>query len=149
MSRCDRCGEMLPDGTRFCPFCGAEQIAVPAEKSEASVHEEPTPKATDTDADVTMPMDADDNWRPFRYERPARTARVHSRSILVGEPALRVLAAWLAAVIVIAVGVFWYVWTGNNASAQATLTLTSIYRSEASLARLAGPAPDFSHFLRL
>lgn len=139
---CDRCGETLPDGIRFCPFCGAEQIAVPAEETDEPVREEP----------ATEPVEIDDGWRPFRYERPARvqrrTTRAQSRSLNVNEPALRVLAIWLAAVIVIAAGVFWYVWTGNDVLAQPSLTLTSTYRSEASLAHLAGPAPDFSRFSR-
>lgn len=146
---CDRCGETLPDGIRFCPFCGAEQIVVPvAETEEDPVREEPA-----AGAETAAPVEIDDGWRPFRYERPARvqrrTTRAQSRSLTVNVPTLRVLAVWLAAVIVIAAGVFWYVWTGNDAPAQPILTATTAYRSEASLAHLAGPAPDFSRFSQL
>lgn len=142
MIKCDSCGEMLPDETRFCPVCGAGPMTAPAETTE----EKPAP---DTDTEAAEPLDADDGWRPLRYERPVRTRRAQSRSTREGEPTLRVLAIWLAAVIVIAAGVFWYIWTGNDAPAQPVLTKAITYRSEASLARLTGLAPDFSRFSRL
>ena len=137
MIPCDSCGEMLLEGSRICPFCGARQIAVPAETTEKK-------PASGTDAETAEAPEADDGWRPFRYERMARTGRRQGRSSRVDAPALRVLAAWLAAVIVIAAGVFWYVWTGNDAPAQPTLTMAAVYQSEASSANPAGLTPDFS-----
>lgn len=157
MMRCDSCGERLPNGTRFCLFCGAEQKPAAAVKIEPASDDKlrSIEAQTDTDPQDAETLEIDDDWRPFRYERPVRKARTQSRSTRAkrrstrsGSPTLRVLVVWLLAAIVMAAGVFWYVWTGNAAPAQPSLTVTSTYRSEVSAVNLAELTPVFSRFSR-
>ena len=60
----------------------------------------------------------DDGWRPYRYQRRAKRTRANSRTRQPDRQTLRLLAGWLAALIVIAGGIFWYIWSEDEPASQ-------------------------------
>lgn len=111
----------MPADAQSCPFCGNSR--------KKSPEEERTPDGLAVEETVAALRDAEaDDWRPNRYERRARRTRAQSRSRQPGRQTLQLLAGWLAALIVIAGGIFWYIWSEDAAAAQpqsAPLTATA------------------------
>lgn len=116
MTACEFCGETIPADARFCPYCGNSR---PAENAAPDGEEHPAdePSGEET-ADTIEDAAEDDGWRPYRYQRRARKTRVNRRARQPDRRTLRLLAGWLAALIVIAGGIFWYIWSENEPAAQ-------------------------------
>ena len=126
MTVCKYCGETIPDNAHFCPYCGngrpAEVTASDSEEqqTEGLPDEEPLTEALSDEETADSVEDAaeDDGWRPYRYQRRAKRTRANSRTRQPDRQTLRLLAGWLAALIVIAGGIFWYIWSENEPAAQ-------------------------------
>ena len=116
MTSCEFCGETIPDDARFCPYCGNGR---PAEDTANDSEEQQTEELPDEEtADSVEDAAEDDGWRPYRYERTIRRTRRESHGRRPDRQTLRLLAGWLAALIVIAGGIFWYIWSENEPAAQ-------------------------------
>jgi len=115
VTECEFCGETIPDDADVCPFCGNN-------RAKAAAEEEPTADERAIEETLAAFQDAetDDDWRPCRYERRPRRSRKGSRSHRSDRQTLQLLAGWLAALIVIAGGIFWYIWSEDEAAAQST-----------------------------
>ena len=126
MTACEFCGETIPDDAHFCPYCGngrpAEVTASDSEEqqTEGLPDEEPLTEALSDEETADSVEDAaeDDGWRPYRYQRRAKRTRANSRTRQPDRQTLRLLAGWLAALIVIAGGIFWYIWSENETASQ-------------------------------
>jgi len=136
VTECEFCGEEIPDDARICPRCGnsrpAEDTASDSEEqqteglpdemrqAEGLPDEEPLTEALSDEETADSVEDAaeDDGWRPYRYRRRAKRTRANSRTRQPDRQTLRLLAGWLAALIVIAGGIFWYIWSENEPAVQ-------------------------------
>lgn len=136
MTACEFCGETIPDDAHFCPYCGhgrpAEVTASDSEEqqteglpgevrqAEGLPDEEPLTEALSDEETADSVEDAaeDDGWRPYRYQRRAKRTRANSRTRQPDRQTLQLLAGWLAALIVIAGGIFWYIWSEDEPATQ-------------------------------
>ncbi len=118
--------EVLPDEVQ-------EAEAVPDEVRQAEVLPDEAQQAealSDEETAVSVEDAAeDDGWRPYRYQRRTRRSRANSRRRQPDQQTLRLLAGWLAALIVIAGGIFWYIWSENETQPQ-TAPLMAVITAE-------------------
>ena len=147
MTVCKYCGETIPDDAHFCPYCGNGR---PAEVTASDSEEQQTEELPDevrqaeglpdeaqqaealSDEDTADSVEdavEDDGWRPYRYQRRAKRTRANSRTRQPDRQTLRLLAGWLAALIVIAGGIFWYIWSENETQPQ-TAPLMAVITAE-------------------
>ena len=116
MTECEFCGETIPDDAHFCPYCGHSR---PAEDTASDGEVIPTATLSGEETAAVLEDAAeDDGWRPYRYRRRTRKTRANSRTRQPDRQTLRLLAGWLAALIVIAGGIFWYIWSEDEAAAR-------------------------------
>ena len=128
MTACEFCGEEIPADARFCPYCGHGR---PEEDTASDSEEQQTEILPDDEtADPAEDAAEDDGWRPYRYQRRTRRTRANGRARRPDRRTLQLLAGWLAALIVIAGGIFWYIWSENEPATQSAPLMAVITAEE-------------------